>query len=104
MPAQWVAESLQPSTALNSAYGFMWWLNRPGHWVLPSAPLRTEGDGKLLPQAPDEVFAAIGAFGQYVVVDPAREVVWVRLGPTDLGDASGFGKLGELWDAYAAAL
>ena len=52
---------------------------------------------------PDEVFAAIGAFGQFVVVDPTTDSVWVRLGPIDLGDASGFGKLPALWNAFEAA-
>jgi CubicO group peptidase (beta-lactamase class C family) len=103
VPGAWVTASLEPSTPHNSAYGFMWWLNHPGHWILPSVPLRTEGDGKLIPGAPDEVFAAVGAFGQLVVVDPTTDAVWVRLGPTDLGDSSGFGKLDELWDAFAAA-
>jgi CubicO group peptidase (beta-lactamase class C family) len=103
VPAAWVAETIMPSTEFNSAYGFMWWLNRPGHWILPSVPLRTEADGKLIPTAPDEVFAAIGAFGQFVVVDPTTDSVWVRLGPIDLGDASGFGKLPALWNAFEAA-
>ncbi|MBK7826806.1 serine hydrolase domain-containing protein [Nannocystis sp.] len=103
VPAAWVSATITPSTAFNSAYGYMWWLNRPGHWILPSVPLRTEGDGKLIPAAPDEVFAAIGAFGQFVVVDPTTDSVWVRLGPIDLGDASGFGKLNALWDAFEAA-
>ncbi|MFV8753281.1 serine hydrolase domain-containing protein [Nannocystaceae bacterium ST9] len=103
VPEAWVAESITPSTDLNSAYGFMWWLNRPGHWVLPSAPLRDEGEGQIAPQAPEEVFAAIGAFGQFIVVDPTSESVWVRLGPTDLADATGVGKLDDLWAAFDAA-
>jgi CubicO group peptidase (beta-lactamase class C family) len=103
IPEAWVAESITPSTDLNSAYGFMWWLNRPGHWVLPSAPLRDEGDGQIAPEAPEELFAAICAFGQFIVVDPTTESVWVRLGPTDLGDATGVGKLDDLWAAFAAA-
>ncbi len=103
VPEVWVAESITPSTALNSAYGFMWWLNQPGHWVLPSAPLRNEGDGQIAPEAPQELFAAIGAFGQFVVIDPTTESVWVRLGPTDLADATGVGKLDDLWSAFAAA-
>ena len=103
VPEAWVAASIQPSTTHNTAYGFMWWLNHPGHWILPSVPVRTEGAGKLVPKAPNEVFAAVGAFGQFIVVDPTTESVWVRLGPTDLGDSSGFGKLAELWDAFEAA-
>lgn len=103
VPADWVAETLTPSTALNTAYGYLWWLNVDGHWVLPSVPLRDEGDGKLLPSAPEQVFLALGAFGQLVVVDPTTDVVWVRLGPTDLADGTGMGKLEDLWPAFAAA-
>jgi CubicO group peptidase (beta-lactamase class C family) len=103
VPADWIAESIVPSTPLNDAYGFMWWLNRPGHWILPSTPLRDEGDGKLVSDAPDEMFAAMGAFGQLIVVDPTTDSVWVRLGPTDLGDAAGVAKMHDLWTAFAAA-
>ena len=103
VPAAWVAESISSSSDLNVAYGFMWWLNQPGHWVLPSAPLRTEGEGQIVPDAPTELFAAIGAFGQLIVVDPTSESVWVRLGPTNLADATGAGTLQDLWTAFAAA-
>lgn len=103
VPESWVSMSTTPSTPLNDAYGFMWWLNRDGHWILPSTPLRDEGDGKLVPDAPEEMFAAMGAFGQLVVVDPTTETVWVRLGPTDLGDAAGIAKMKDLWAAFAAA-
>jgi CubicO group peptidase (beta-lactamase class C family) len=104
VPANWVLASTKPSTALNSAYGFMWWLNVDGHWVLPSAPLRKEGDGKLFPDAPEDMFAAVGALGQVVVVDPSSGYVFVRLGDApDLADLTGFGKLQALWAAFAAA-
>jgi CubicO group peptidase (beta-lactamase class C family) len=104
VPADWVYASTIPSTPLNSAYGFMWWLNVEGHWVLPSTPLREEGDGKLFPDAPEEMFSAVGALGQAVVVDPGSGYVFVRLGDApDITDLTGFGKLQELWDAFAAA-
>jgi CubicO group peptidase (beta-lactamase class C family) len=104
VPAAWVAASTIPSTAHNSAYGFMWWLNVEGHWVLPSTPLREEGDGKLFADAPEERFAAVGALGQVVVVDPTSGYVFVRLGDApDIMDLTGFGKLQALWDAFAAA-
>jgi CubicO group peptidase (beta-lactamase class C family) len=104
VPTAWVAASTIPSTALNSAYGFMWWLNVEGHWVLPSTPLRDEGDGKLFPDAPEEMFAAVGALGQVVVVDPTSDYVFVRLGDApDVTDLTGFGKLQDLWAAFAAA-
>src|SRR5690606_35971257 len=100
----WVHVSTIPSTALNSAYGFMWWLNVDGHWVLPSAPLREEGDGKLFAGAPEDMFAAVGGLGQVVVVDPGSGYVFVRLGDApDVTDLTGFGKLQALWEAFSAA-
>ncbi len=104
VPADWIAASIVPSTSLNSAYGFMWWLNVDGHWIKPSAPLREEGDGQLFPDAPDELYAAVGALGQVIVVDPVEGYVFVRLGDaTDITDLTGFNKLTALWDAFAEA-
>lgn len=105
VPAAWVAESTTPSTPLNSAYGYMWWLNQDGHYVLPSAPLRQEGDGQLVPGAPEHLFSAVGAFGQLVIVDREREYVVVRLGAQPAsGDFLGLAFLNDLWVAFAAAL
>lgn len=76
----WVEESTQPSTPLNSAYGYMWWLNRDGHWVAPSAPDHVEGDGKQLSGLPENVFRASGAFNQIIFVDPNTDIVFTRIG------------------------
>ena len=104
VPASWVAESTVPSQNLNTAYGYLWWLNAPGHYVLPSAPTRVEADGQLLDTAPDELFAAVGALGQLILVDPVGGYVIVRLGDApDLADLTGFDKLTAIWDAFAAA-
>lgn len=79
VPSAWVGEATQPSTPLNDAYGYLWWLNQPGHVVEPSFPGRIEYDGQLVPSAPDSTFAALGAFGQLVVVEPEAGYVVVRL-------------------------
>lgn len=79
VPSQWVAEATQPSTELNDAYGYLWWLNRSGHVVEPSFPGRVEYDGQLIPSAPESVFSALGAFGQLVIVEPEDGYVVVRL-------------------------
>ncbi|MEW6444306.1 MAG: serine hydrolase [bacterium] len=76
----WVKESTEPSTVLNSSYGYLWWLNREGHWTTGSVPLRFEGDGKMMPGLPEEIFRASGAFDQIIFVDPAHEIVFTRLG------------------------
>src|SRR5690606_24377657 len=79
VPSQWLAEATQPSTELNDAYGYLWWLNRTGHVVEPSFPARVEYDGQLAPAAPESMFAALGAFGQLVIVEPEDGYVVVRL-------------------------
>ncbi|MFT3926361.1 MAG: serine hydrolase domain-containing protein [Myxococcales bacterium] len=76
----WVAEATSISTELNSAYGYLWWLNQPGHYVLPSSPGRREGDGKQMPALPDTTFAALGLGGQVIGVDPEHEIVFTRIG------------------------
>jgi CubicO group peptidase (beta-lactamase class C family) len=79
VPKQWLAAATEPSTTLNDAYGYMWWLNRRGHVVTPSFPARAEYDGQLVPGASEDVYVALGAFGQLVIVDPKQEYVIVRL-------------------------
>ena len=78
----WVEESVEPSTPLNSAYGYMWWLNREGHWVLPTMPDgRLEGDGSIMStDLPNNVYGAIGMGNQVVAVDPGTHIVFSRLG------------------------
>ena len=72
----WVDES-QTLDALSSAYGYMWWLNRDGHWV---ESLHEEGDGKPLPGLPEDVFRASGAFNQIIFIDPGTGIVFTRIG------------------------
>lgn len=73
----WVEESVQPSTSLNSAYGYMWWLNRDGHWL---TSLHEEHDGIPMPNLPETVFRASGAFDQIIFIDPGMDVVFTRIG------------------------
>lgn len=90
------------STAHNAAYGYLWWLNRPG--VLRGAtdtvdaqgqPLRTTS-GQLAAYVPQAVFAALGFGGQVLLVDPTTRTMVVRLGlpaapgeeAYELGDAA----------------
>jgi CubicO group peptidase (beta-lactamase class C family) len=111
IPQQWVQQSTQPSTELNTAYGYMWWLNREGHVVQPSFPVRNEYDGQLVPGASPQLMAAVGAFGQLIIIDPASETVVVRLqNITDLNaalatspDPTGFTQLREIATAFEAA-
>jgi CubicO group peptidase (beta-lactamase class C family) len=73
LPTSWLRFMKTPSTT-DSSYGGHIWLNRkrnPGR------------DQVLFPgRAPDDVFAAIGHLGQFVVVSPQHKLTIVRLGKT----------------------
>lgn len=94
VPAEWVHASVGgPSQEINSAYGYLWWLNRPGSVVSNPLASRTAAEAEdattaqLVPGAPQDMFWAIGLGGQIVQVDPGSGTVVVRLGPGRTGDA-----------------
>jgi CubicO group peptidase (beta-lactamase class C family) len=87
LPRSYVEASVGRSgSSLNAAYGFLWWLNRPGLLRGPADPVDSGGQpvsprsGQLAPGAPDDVFSAQGLGGQTLLVDPGSRTVVVRLG------------------------
>jgi CubicO group peptidase (beta-lactamase class C family) len=73
LPTTWTRFMKTPS-ANEGSYGAHLWLNRPKTGA---------GDQVLFPgKAPNDVFAAIGHLGQFVVVSPSQKLVVVRLGKT----------------------
>jgi CubicO group peptidase (beta-lactamase class C family) len=86
----WVkAATGRSSTKLNAAYGYLWWLNRPGVMadVLAATSLRAaeraSKTGQLVPGAPGAMYWALGLGNQLVQIDPASRTVVVRLGSAD---------------------
>ena len=87
VPEDWVDAAVgQPSQDMNDAYGYLWWLNRPGtvlgvvQATTPGAPPPEGEDTQLVPGAPEDMFFALGLGNQIVAVDPGSETVVVRLG------------------------
>ncbi|PRP97377.1 6-aminohexanoate-dimer hydrolase [Enhygromyxa salina] len=104
IPKAFVQESLEASSGLNDAYGYLWWRNYDGHSVLPSIPARTEFEGKMLPSASEHGFMAFGAFGQLLFVDPEEEYVVVRLSDVyDPENPFGIDQMDAVLAAFEAA-
>jgi CubicO group peptidase (beta-lactamase class C family) len=104
VPKAWVAESTEPGTALNDAYGYLWWLNDDGHVVLSSIPERAEYEGKVLPSAPDSMVMALGAFGQFIAYDRESGLVIVRTTlDYDMSDPLSLGDMDAILGAVEAA-
>ncbi|MEM1003184.1 MAG: serine hydrolase, partial [Bacteroidota bacterium] len=66
---------------LNEAYGYLWWLNGKNSFRVPGSI--QQFNGKLVPNAPDDLIAGLGANDQKLYVVPSRDLVIVRQG----GDA-----------------
>jgi CubicO group peptidase (beta-lactamase class C family) len=64
-------------SATNPAYGRLWWLNGSGYTI---RPLARRVDGPLIPAAPADLVAALGALDRKLYVVPSRKLVVVRMG------------------------
>ena len=103
--ANFFAESCSSSQNLNPSYGYLWWLNGKIKYMLPGD--QAIFTGPLIPNAPNDMFAAMGAKDQRIYVVPSRNMVVVRMGnasdPANPNFAvSGFDN--ELWSKLNALI
>ena len=68
-----VREALTSSTELNSAYGYLWWLNRAGTWMRPGSTKQSPGPPHK--SAPLDLFWASGACGQVGAGFPSQNLI-----------------------------
>lgn len=61
----------------NPAYGRLWWLNGSAYTI---RPLANRTDGPLIPAAPADLVAALGALDRKLYVSPGGKLVVVRMG------------------------
>lgn len=98
-------ESINTSQSINPSYGYMWWLNGKTSYMVPGA--QTVFPGLLVPNAPADMYAAMGANDQRLYVIPGKKMVVVRMGeasdPANPNFAvSGFDN--ELWGKINAVI
>lgn len=76
-------QSVNTSQNLNLSYGYLWWLNGKKSFMVPT--LQTVFPGNFIPNAPKDMFAAIGKNGQIASISPSRKIVWIRMGDVPSG-------------------
>jgi CubicO group peptidase (beta-lactamase class C family) len=64
-------------SATNPAYGRLWWLNGSAFAI---KPLAKRVDGPLIPAAPADLVAALGALDRKLYVVPSMKLIVVRMG------------------------
>lgn len=94
----YVSAMKNTSQNLNPSYGYLWWLNGKGKFMVPG--LQTVFPADLIPNAPKDTYCALGKNDQKIHVVPSMNLVMVRMGD----DASNSNDLASvkydniLWD------
>jgi CubicO group peptidase (beta-lactamase class C family) len=71
-------QMVNPSQTINKSYGYLWWLNGKQSYMLPTS--QTVFPGFLNPNAPSDMFVAMGRDGQFLNVIPSQQMVMIRMG------------------------
>ena len=85
------------SQSMNLSYGYLWWLNGKASSMVPGLQLVVQGT--LIPNAPSDMFCALGKNDQKIYVVPSQKLVVIRQGNLAGGfsyAASAFDNV--LWD------
>lgn len=66
------------SQTMNKSYGYLWWLNGKQSYMAPG--FQVVIPGPLFPNAPSDMFSALGKNGQFINVVPSQNLVMIRMG------------------------
>ena len=97
---QYLNEMTKPSfLKANSGYGYLVWLNNSlGKWNRPFK----NGTGRMIPNAPEDMFMATGFFGRFIFVIPSLDIVIVTFGKKFVMESLDTAR--EFYNAIAPAL
>lgn len=83
---------INSSQALNNSYGYLWWLNGKSSAMAPFSQIAVPGS--LIPNAPNDMYCALGKNDQKIYVVPSQNLVVIRQG----NSAGGFSFAGSAFD------
>ncbi|MFT7251572.1 MAG: CubicO group peptidase (beta-lactamase class C family) [Flavobacterium sp.] len=66
------------SQNINQSYGYLWWLNGKSGYHLPQSQF--EFSGSLIPNAPSDMYCALGKDDQKIYIVPSKKLVIIRMG------------------------
>lgn len=98
-------ESVNASQSINPSYGYLWWLNGKTSYMVHGG--QTVYDGPLVPNAPADMYSAMGASDQRIYVIPSLNMVVIRMGDASDPDNPSFAVSGfdnDLWEKINAVI
>lgn len=96
---RYLKDALSTSQKLNPAYGYLWWLNGKASHILPAQDVARPGP--IIPAAPADLVAALGAADQKIYVVPGLDLVVCRQGSRGARQQLGFDQ--GWWELLSAA-
>ncbi|MBQ0786095.1 MAG: serine hydrolase [Oceanihabitans sp.] len=97
----YLSEATNTSQSINESYGYLWWLNGKSSYHLPAT--QVPFSGSLIPNAPNDMYAALGKNDQKIYVVPSKKLVVIRMG--EAADDSNFALStfdNDLWEKINA--
>ena len=85
---------------LNPSYGYLTWLNGKESIILPTTPIAF--NTSLSPNAPQDMYAAMGKNGQFINVIPSENMVVIRMGTAPDNGAVPIVFHDEMWEEIKA--
>jgi CubicO group peptidase (beta-lactamase class C family) len=96
-------ESVSTSQNINPSYGYLWWLNGKTNYMIPGS--QNVYQGALIPNAPSDMYAAMGAEDQRIYIIPSKNMVVIRMGDASDPQNPSFALSGfdnDLWEKINA--
>lgn len=100
--SDYFSDMISTSQTMNESYGYLWWLNGKNSFMVPS--VRQVFSGMMTPEAPQDMYAAMGANGQLISIVPSLDLVVVRMGESDEEGLVAFSVQKRLWTALAQVI
>lgn len=96
IPEDYVNLMTSASQNFNLSYGYLTWLNGKASYMVPG--LQVVLPGSVSPNAPDDMFAAMGKNGQLINVVPGEKIVVIRMGDAPGTNLVPFTFQDDLWE------
>lgn len=93
------------SQNINPSYGYFWWLNGKTSYMIPGSQIVFQGT--LVPNAPSDMYAAMGAEDERIYVIPGKKMVVIRMGDASDPENPTFALSGfdnDLWEKINAVI
>lgn len=90
------------SQEINLSYGYLWWLNGKSSFKIPI--FQNTSLGSLTPNAPDDMYSALGKNGQFLCIVPSQNLILIRMGNNPDQSLVPINFLNQLWEKVNAVI